>query len=372
MKDSLREKIAQMLIVGFRGVSVDERSPIVRSLIDDNLGGVILFDYDCQSQKTGRNIINPQQLRTLTCDLQRFALEGAKLRGEGTVPLFISIDYEGGEVNRLKDEYGFPKTLSAAELAQGEHAVAEKQFKRMAETLFEHGLNLNFAPVVDLSINPDNPVISRRKRSFSNDFNVVTSFAGSFIQAMKARGIACSLKHFPGHGSSENDTHHGFVDITHNWDPIELEPYRRLLKEPGLVDMVMTCHVFHQKLDTEYPATLSEKLLQGLLREKLGYRGVVVTDDLQMEAITHAYSTEEVVVRAIKAGCDLLVFGNQLGDKMVEPIDLIDTIEEACLQGEIAPERIESSYRRIINLKKGLNIAGNQQRSNLSVMGARL
>lgn len=347
----MRDIIAQMLIIGFNGVSVDESQPISQAILEHNLGGVILFDYDCQKKQKGRNIVNPAQLKELTDTLQGYANISASKGDYTPLPLLISVDYEGGEVVRLRDEYGFPKTHSAEALLGVEPAIAKRQFDSMAKTLADHGMNLNFAPVVDLNINARNPIIAKRKRAFSDDPIEVSRLAEAFISAFHEKNLVCAIKHFPGHGSSDRDTHHGFVDITESWDPVELEPYRRLLNKPGLIDMVMTGHVFHESLDADDPATLSKKILTGLLRDKLGYEGIIISDDLQMEAITHAYGTEDAIIKAINAGCDVLVFGNQLTSDPVEPEKLIDIVHHAWQQGHIATERIASAHQRIVQLK---------------------
>src|SRR5690606_10098573 len=168
----------------------------------------------------------------------------------------------------------------------------------MAATLAEAGINLNLAPVVDVNVNPDNPVIGQLERSFSGDPDVVTEQAKAFIEAHHEHGVLCTLKHFPGHGSSEADSHLGFVDVTNLWSRQELEPFRNLI-DAGLADAIMTAHIFNANWDSEHPATLSRAVITGILREELGYDGVVITDDMQMGAIRDFYGFEAAVVMSV-------------------------------------------------------------------------
>jgi beta-N-acetylhexosaminidase len=157
------------------------------------------------------------------------------------------------------------------------------------------------------------------------------------------------LKHFPGHGSSLNDSHKGFVDVTHTWSKKELEPFIELIKQQR-VQMIMTAHIFNASLDEKYPATLSQATNTQLLRETLGYQGVIISDDLQMKAISEHYSLKETVTLAINSGVDMLLFGNQLGKQDIK--ELVDTIYEEVIKGNIAYERIVQSNQRIKALRK--------------------
>jgi len=301
----------------------------------------VLFDNNIDLGVTGRNITGPEQLRELTAALQT----------EAHVPLFISVDQEGGIVARLKDRYGFPPSVSAAQLGEISDPVRTRAASdSLADTLVEYGFNLNLAPVVDLNRNPVNPVIAMKQRSFSADPQQVALHAAEFIKSHRARRIATCLKHFPGHGSSREDSHLGLTDVTNTWDASELSPYRTLLKQ-GLVDMVMTAHTFNISLDREYPATLSKNTINGLLRKQLGYDGVVVSDDLYMGAIIQHYSYETALEKAINAGVDLLIVAN---DKQYSP-DIaprtIALISGMVASGRISGERIEQACGRIMALK---------------------
>jgi beta-N-acetylhexosaminidase len=257
---SLEIKIGQMLMVGFRGLAITHhQDPVVQDIRDRHIGGVILFDYDVPQKRPMRNIQSSSQVSSLVTALQAYA----------EIPLLIGIDYEGGVINRLKEQYGFPPTVSHQYLGSQNNLQLTHQYaSQMATTLAAMGVNLNFAPVVDLNVNPHNPIVGKRERSFSADPNVVSNQALEFIKAHHQQGVLCTIKHFPGHGSSANDSHLGLVDVTDSWSELELIPYRKLI-HTGQVDAIMTGHVFNKHLDPLYPATLSNQIITQLLRQKL-------------------------------------------------------------------------------------------------------
>ena len=219
--------------------------------------------------------------------------------------------------------------------------------------LAELGINCNFAPVVDLNSNPSNPVIGAIERSFSDEPAQVARHAAAWIEAHRARGVLSCLKHFPGHGSSATDSHLGFVDISDSWEQRELDPYRILLQQ-NKVDMVMTGHLFNRHLDPNNPATLSSPIINGLLRAELGFQGVVVSDDMQMKAITDHYSLEEAVCRSLAAGVDMLVFGNNLDYGSDSCPRAIKAIEDGIARGLLSEEQLLRSLGRVIKLKERL------------------
>ena len=225
----------------------------------------------------------------------------------------------------------------------------------MARSLAVLGINTNFAPVLDLNVNPSNPVIGKIGRSFSADPAVVTRHAGLFIRAFHDFGLLSAVKHFPGHGSSRDDSHEGFVDVSDTGSKKELEPFTALIRE-GLCDMVMTAHIYNRALDAEYPATLSASTIDGLLRTQLGFEGVVVTDDLMMKAITDHYGLESAIERAVLAGADILLFANN--SYSFEP-DILRrahaTLRTLVLSGRISRTRIDQSWRRILGLKNRIS-----------------
>lgn len=333
----LKKLIGQMLIVGFADKDIDKNSQIVKDIQNYNLGGVILFDRFYNDRNRTKNISSPDQLQRLTKKLKMFADR----------ELFIAVDQEGGKVARLKPEYGFKKTPSAFEVSQTSYKNARNIYAKQSHMLKEAGINLNFAPVVDLAINPKNEVIVGLERSFGTDSNSVSSFAEIMLEEQRKKGITSVLKHFPGHGSSLEDSHKGFVNITKTWTTKELEPYQKLIDKRE-VDMIMTAHVFNKYIDPNYPATLSYRVNSEILRGKMKYRGLIVSDDMQMKAISEHYSTKEAVTLAINAGVDLLLFGNQLAEIRVD--ELVETIFTQVKNGDIPYERILESNQRIQNL----------------------
>jgi beta-N-acetylhexosaminidase len=333
-EQELKNKIARMIVIGFDQEVLDDKSTIVQQLQKYDLGGVILFDRFYQDRNRTKNIRSPKQLQALSEQLQHYAKK----------PLLISLDQEGGRVARLKEAYGFGLTPSASAIAKGSLEAAKRHYETLAHTLHVNGINTNFAPVVDLARNPKNKVIYGLERSYGKDPKRVVAYAGTFIDALANEQVISVLKHFPGHGSSLGDSHEGFVDVSETWDAIELEPYRILI-EQGKADMIMSAHVYNSHLDSRYPATLSYAVNTKLLREKLGFKGVIISDDLQMKAISAHYSLKETVTLAINAGVDILLFGNQLGSQDLE--ELIETIYRQVKAGQIPYSRIQDSNRRI-------------------------
>lgn len=334
--------LGQLLMVGFSGPVVEEGHPILNDIRQNRLGGVILFNYGPDRNHPAGNITSPEQLTTLTDRLQKAA---------GATPLLIAVDQEGGRIARLKEEFGFPATLPAGELGrQNDLALTRRHADALARTLQKAGINLNLAPVVDLNVNPDNPVIGKLDRSFSAGPSVVAAHAREFILAHRDHGILCCLKHFPGHGSSATDSHKGFVDVTSTWSPAELQPFRTLIAA-GLADTVLTAHVFNAKLDPDLPATLSGATVDGLLRRKLGFSGVVISDDLTMGAIADHYSLEEAVEKAINAGVDILLLADNRPDTTARILAILNKLLDS---GRISRQRIARSLHRIAILKAGL------------------
>ena len=337
----LRRKLAQMVLVGFRGTTLEPNNPIVADVRDRGIGGVVLFSYDVALQSAVRNIESPAQVAALDASLAALA----------TTPLMIAADQEGGKVARLNEKHGFPPTISAQEM--GDHndpAFTYEAAARMAQTLAAAGINHNFAPVVDVNTHPDNPVIGAIGRSFAADPASVTAQAAAFIRAHHDHGITTTLKHFPGHGSRRDDSHQGFVDVTETWQPLELEPYRQLIAQ-GLVDAVMTAHVFNGQLDPDAVATLSAPIITGLLREDLGFDGVVFSDDMQMGAIADNYGFADAVVRTVAAGVDIVAIGNNLAYDPDSAARTIAILAAAVADGRLSQARIDASYRRILALK---------------------
>jgi beta-N-acetylhexosaminidase len=244
------------------------------------------------------------------------------------------------------------RPVSAAELgADPDLEVTRQAGQRIAETLASVGVNLNLAPVVDLNVNPTNPIIGALGRSFSADPAVVTAHAEAWVEGHREVGVRTTLKHFPGHGSSTGDTHLGVVDVTETWTATELEPFANLI-EDGMADAVLTAHVFNASLDAEHPATLSEPIVTGILRGQLGWDGVVLSDDMQMGAIRQAYGYADALRLAILAGVDVLTIAQQQVYEAGIVATTIDLIEGLVLDGSIPEARIDESYRRIQAFKQ--------------------
>ena len=345
-EDRLDLWIGQMLMVGFRGTDLKQGDSFLQAVRDLHLGGVVLFDRDVPTRSPVRNVVSPQQVQTLTAQLQAVA----------EVPLLIAIDQEGGQIARLKARHGFSATPSQAELGRWDDQERTRSSAREVGALLASlGINLNFAPVLDLAVNPDNPIIAALERSYGTDPDRVERHARWTIEEFHRAGLLSAVKHFPGHWASKQDSHLGLPDVTHLWSETELEPFRSLLSEQ-LPDLVMMAHLYNAQWDETYPATLSSAVITGMLRQQLGFEGVVVSDDMKMGAIAQNYSLEESIELAVKAGVDILLFGNnsssydpQIAQKAVDILrDLVES-------GTLSRDRIEQSYQRIEDLKNKLN-----------------
>ncbi|WP_373036525.1 glycoside hydrolase family 3 N-terminal domain-containing protein [Sulfurimonas sp.] len=333
----LKKQIGRMLVIGFENEQIDENSKIVKDIQKYDLGGVILFDRFYSDRDKTKNISSPSQLQDLTKKLKTFSKKH----------LLISIDQEGGKVARLKPSYGFEKTPSAEEVSTMSLQEAKEIYNTQAKMIKQNGINCDFAPVVDLALNPKNKVIVGLERSYGASSSEVTKYAKVFIDSLREQNVISVLKHFPGHGSSLDDSHKGFVDISKTWTQKELEPYQNLINSRD-ADMIMTAHVFNSKLDAKYPATLSYSVNTKLLRQKMGFKGVIISDDLQMKAISKHYTLKETVTKAINSGVDILLFGNQLASNNAD--ELVEIIYSQVKNGAISKKRIIESNRRIENL----------------------
>ncbi len=346
---TLRREAARMLMVGFRGDRIDDNSDAARYVRDLHVGSIVLFDVDLTSdgpRKIGtRNITTKERLMKLTYQLQSYADE----------PLIIAADQEGGMVCRLKPQYGFKPTVNALYLGTTDNRDTTLYYAmRIAEEMKECGVNLNLAPVLDIH-REDGPHLGHFKRCFSTDVDVITRHASWFLDAHYKYGVLCAVKHFPGHGSALGDSHEGLVDVTDTWIPNELVPFEQLIAK-NKVDVVMTAHIYNRRLDPDYPATLSHKILTGLLRDNLHYDGVIVTDDMYMEGILGQYSISDALALAINAGADILLVGNNIdtGFEADRPFKLVDIIVNLVKTGKVPYERIHQSSERILRLKARL------------------
>lgn len=340
--DSLKIKISQMLVFGIEDAQkVLEEDSLLDAYSNTHLGGIILFEKNI-SKKRSKN-----HLKDLIEEIQNVS----------KIPSFVAIDEEGGKVNRLKPMYGFHETKSAKYLGDINNLDSTYFYaKKTSDLLKEIGVNVNFAPVVDLALNTSN-FIYNAERSFGKDSDKVFFHARNVVRAHRENDIVTVLKHFPGHGSSTTDTHKEFTDVSSSWIVEELFPYHKMMIEDK-VDAIMTSHVVNSKIDDSMlPATLSEKSINKLLREFMDYDGVVFSDDMQMGAITKNFGLKESIIYAINAGVDILIFSNnQLYKDIVRPDRVIEIIEGGISSGDISLLRINESFRRIQNLKKKINL----------------
>lgn len=337
--EELKEKIGQMILVGFRGKEVSESSDIVKVTRNVKVGGLILYN---------RNISNPEQIKKLISALQTYS----------SIPLFIAVDAEGGRVNRLESKDGFVDILSPKELGKiNDLEVTKREASKLSQELKSLGFNMNFVPVVDLDLNPKNPIIGALGRSFSKDPYAVVLHAQVFIEVHRQNNIITTAKHFPGHGSAKNDSHLGKVDVTNLYQKEELIPYKSL-QEKGLLDAIMTAHITNKNIDKNLPVTLSSKFLKNILREQIGFNGIVITDDMHMGAISRYYSFEDSIIKAVNAGCDIILVSNNnvlKYDKNL-PYKILNIIYQAVKDGKISKQRIIESSDRIYELKKRFKI----------------
>lgn len=336
--DSLDIKIGQMLLIGFPGTQVDPL--VLEEVRRGKVGSIIIFEKNIPPRNSF------VALKKITWTYQKAA----------PIPLFICIDQEGGRVNRLKEKYGFPRSVTAEEMGKARTLDSVRFYSEVtAATLAGLGINVNFAPVVDLASNPANPIIARYGRAFSANEDSVALLAKEFVKAHRRFNVLTSLKHFPGHGSSKSDTHLGIADVTKTWEERELVPYQALI-DSGYVDAVMTAHIVNKRLDPAgNPGTLSSEIIGGILRKRLHFNGVVFTDDMQMHAITKHYGLEDAIRMAIQAGVDIMTFSNNISGSDERTVDKVHAIIRGLVdRGVISEARIGESYERIIRLKREL------------------
>lgn len=329
--DALSRAAGQVLLGGFDGLDPD---PAFAALIrSGQVGGAILFR---------RNIEGPHQARDLLARLS--ALSAPE-------PLMYAVDQEGGRVQRLKRP--FPELPEARVFGQaGRKSLAHRAGALLGRTLRSVGFHQDYAPVLDVDSNPDNPVIG--DRAFSRDPNAVARLGAAFIDGLQSAGVAACGKHFPGHGDTTEDSHLALPRLDHPRErlmDVELVPFRAAVRAD--VAAIMTAHILFTALDAEHPATLSEEVLGPLLRDELGYRGVVVSDDLEMRAVADHYGIEEAAVRAVRAGCDQLL--------ICRHPDLIARAHEALVKavesGQLARARLMEAAERVRALKRTYDVS---------------
>ncbi|MBC6400612.1 MAG: glycoside hydrolase family 3 protein [Ekhidna sp.] len=338
-KDSIDTMIGQMIMIGAGDFNLVEGNEVIfQEIKSGKVGGVVLYE---------KNILFESPKSELALLIQT-------LQKNADIPLFISIDEEGGRVNRMKMRYGFPKTVSAQYLGKLDNLDSTRFYARQTASLLNSfGINMNYAPVLDVNLNPKNPVIGKMERSFSVDYYEVIKHANAVIEEHQKQGVIPVLKHFPGHGSSRNDTHLGLTDVTETWQIEEVYPYSALI-DSGKVQAVMTAHIVNKSLDqTKNPATLSKRIVSGLLRDFLHFDGVIISDDMQMGAINNEYGLRESIKMSLLAGVDILMFANNVrDDERVSATTIHAIIKDLLFEGVISKERILQSYSRIIKMKK--------------------
>lgn len=334
-------KLSGMLISGFRGVSPGdpEVDQILRYLEEGSIAGVLILK---------RNVRSPEQLVRLTSAFRDAA---------GATPPIISIDQEGGTISRLGPENGFLSWMSAAEIARDNPSEDEvlNYYAERALEMARVGINLNFAPVVDLNLNPANPIVGALGRSFGASPEPVIRLAAAFVRAHRMAGVATCLKHFPGHGSSSVDSHVGIADISQTWSPEELEPFR-VMVDAGLADMIMTGHLLLASMTdhASRPTSLSDRAIS-LIRNDIGFRGPIVTDDMQMGAITTQMDAAGAAIDAVNAGNSLLIYSNYKKSQPVETAMMIGAaLEDAARSGAIDLTLAQAQLEIVHGFRLGL------------------
>jgi beta-N-acetylhexosaminidase len=314
---SLERKIAEMIMVGFSGTTVPESLKV--DLSGRGLGGVILF---------GGNITGPLQVQTLNAQLKSFS--------QGM--LLIAVDQEGGKVARLSAVNGFSASPTAYKIGTviNREDSTRAMAAMMAGWLQQSGFTIDFAPVADVNVNP---------------FSPVSRHIGWFIDEFHKKKIITTLKHFPGHGSAATDSHLGFTDITSTWTNKELIPFRSVI-DRGLADLIMIGHLYNSSIDSVNPASLSYKTVSTLLRDSLRYTGVVISDELFMNAISANYAFDDALELCVKSGTDILLFAKSIYNNGSLPAYVINSIAQKVKSGAIAEHMVDSAYQRIQRLKK--------------------
>lgn len=333
----LDEMIGQMIIVGFNGnnINAKEFKKVLKQIDQNKISGVIFFED---------NIKNKIEFLKMTN-----AIKNSKAK----YTPFISIDMEGGKVQRMNSNNGFEDIKTAKEVAKSSTNEAYKEYYKMAKMLKDANINLNFAPCVDLAINK-NSIIEKKERSYSDDPEIVTKYASEFIKAHTDNQIITSIKHYPGHGSPKGDTHLGFVDITQTHTEKEIIPFIKTANLTQL-QMVMVSHLYNKNIDTIYPASLSNKTIEEHLKPQINFEGIIISDDLDMGAVKDNYTLETIVTKGISAGENILLFSNRKKTNPNLVKDIHKIVKKELKKGTIKVEQIETSYEKIKNIKSLLS-----------------
>lgn len=330
---TLRQKAARMLMLGFIGDNTDTDGAQILAdhLREQRIGGVLFLRHNVRSRE---------------------GVEGlTALFGSIAPKAWMAVDQEGGAVQRLSSDLGYTAIPRAYVVSQ-ERSVEEARdlYAAAAAEFRSAGFNLNLAPVADFQ-NDENGVIGRWGRGYGAEARRIADYAGAFIEAFEAAGAACSIKHFPGHGTSSGDSHHGFVDITHSWSDAELAPFERLI-ETDHAHLIMGGHLTHEGLDPAGdPVTFSRPILDDLLRDQMGYSGALITDDLDMGAIRENYDQRTAVIRSIQAGNDIIMMSNSAAPDPELPQRFAGWVEQAVATGELLESQIDASMARLDQLE---------------------
>ena len=320
----LASSVARMFAVGFDGLTPPAELP---RLIDRGVSSVVLF---------ARNVESPEQVAELA----------GELKARAGRPLLTCVDQEGGRVRRLRD--GFTHVPSMRALGHtGDVELAYAVGRILARELRAVNLDVNFAPTLDVDTNPDNPVIG--DRSFGATSDLVSRMGTALIRGLQENGVAACGKHFPGHGDTSQDSHHELPRLPHpmeRLERVELPPFRAAV-DAG-VAMIMTSHVVFEPIDPEYPATMSKSVLHGILRQRMKFDGVIISDDLEMRAIAANFDIAEVVTRGANAGVDLFAICH---DPVLQN-RAIDALVKAVERGAVPRERVAEANRRLDGLMK--------------------
>lgn len=335
---TIEQMAGQMIVIGFAGDSVNDKGVAAarQEIATGGVGGVMFLKVNVAS-KANVTAMN----------------EAFRAAAPAGLPPFITLDQEGGSVERLTEAVGFTEIPNAATIAKTIPVTDVRSlFNRQADGIADWGFSVNFAPVVDLAINPDNQIIAKYGRAFAKGANTVTVYAEQVIAAHHDAGLLTALKHYPGHGSSTADSHEGYVDITDTWSDEELSPYRQLI-EGGYSDFVMVGHLIDTQVDPSgLPSSLSRVWIDERLRGELGFAGVVITDDLEMGAIRQHFDLEETVVKAVEAGVDVLLFSNTAKPRLTLAAEVRAILVAKAEADPAFKARIEQSYARIVGLKQ--------------------
>lgn len=340
-RDELAAAVGQLLLVGFYGAS--RSSPSARLLARQaqrGQVGAVFFVH--------QNVGSLAQVKGLL-DL---------FRDGGTAPL-LAIDHEGGIVQRLTDAHGMSRLPAARDVAASlSPDEAYALYARAGRELAALGFDINLGPVVDIDA-PDNPAIGVFGRAYGTEPDRITAYAQAFLAGFSAAGILCAAKHFPGHGLAVSDSHEGAADISATWTEAELEPFARLIASPAAPPLMMMGHLRLDPVAPDgRPATISTPIVTGLLRRRLGYQGVVVTDDLDMKAVSDLMGRKEAVVQAIAAGCDLLMFKNLFGYDPLLPQRAVRWVRDAIARGELSEAQVMAAAQRVRALRSRARPSG--------------